>query len=115
MAYSEDLKQRVLGYVRQGGSRNEAARVFRIARCTVYVWLAQPADHVPGKPGPKTSRTIDRDALAALVAAQPDLLIKELAQLLGSKRSTVHKNLQRLKLGRKKNAALRPGLQRQGH
>jgi hypothetical protein len=82
MAYSEDLKERVLSYVREGGSRNESARIFRVARCTVYAWLAQPADHQPGKPAPKTSRTIDREQLAQLMAAQPDLMIKKIAQFL---------------------------------
>jgi putative transposase len=107
MAYSEDLKRRVVAFVAEGGSKAQAARLFRIARSTLFRWLKQPPDHLPGKPGPKNSRSIDRQQLAELVAARPDLMIKEMAQILGAKRSTVHRNLQILGLRRKKNAALR--------
>ncbi|MDR0274992.1 MAG: transposase, partial [Burkholderiaceae bacterium] len=64
MAYSEDLKQRVLAFVAAGGSKIEAARLFSLARSTLYVWLVQPANHQRGKPGPKTGHKIDRAKLA---------------------------------------------------
>ncbi|MDR0275221.1 MAG: transposase, partial [Burkholderiaceae bacterium] len=44
MAYSADLKQRVLAFVAAGGSKIEAARLFSLARSTLYVWLGQPVD-----------------------------------------------------------------------
>jgi transposase len=110
MCYSQDLKKRVLAYIAQGHSKIDAARTFGVGRSTIFLWLAQPDDHTPGKPGPKTSRCIDRDKLAQLVACQPDLMIKEMAQILGSKRSTVHNNLKKLGLVRKKNTAIRSGL-----
>ena len=95
-------------YIGQGGSKAQAARLFSVARSTVFEWLAQPSDHRPGVPGPKSSRCIDRNQLAQSVAKQPDWRIDELAAKLGAKRSTVHRNLQVLGLVRKKNAALRP-------
>ena len=67
MAYSQDLKQRVLAYIGQGGSKAQAARLFSVARSTVFEWLAQPSDHRPGVPVPKSSRCIDRNQLAQLV------------------------------------------------
>jgi transposase-like protein len=108
MAYSKDLKERVLAYIRQGGGKAEAARLFSVGRSTVFVWLSQPSDHIPGVPGPKTSRCIDRNQLMQLVAEHPDWMIDELAAKLLAKRSTVHRNLQVLGLVRKKNTALRP-------
>jgi transposase len=83
MAYSDDLKQRVLAFVATGASKRHAARVFSVARATVYIWLEQPADHQSGKPGPKTGYKIDRTELARLVEQQPDLLLREMAQIMG--------------------------------
>lgn len=83
MAYSDDLKQRVLAFVAAGGSKAEAAQRFSVARSTVFVWLAQPPGHRRGKPGPKGGRTIDRAQLARLIEAQPGLSQRALAQRLG--------------------------------
>jgi len=83
MAYSDDLKQRVLAFVAAGGSKAEAAQLFSVARSTVFVWLAQPPGHRRGKPGPKGGRTIDRAQLARLIEAQPGLSQRALAQRLG--------------------------------
>lgn len=69
--------------------------------------------YVNGKPGPKAARCIERKKLSDLVQAQSDLMLKKLAQKLDSCRSTVHANLQVLKLGRKKNTAIQPNLLRQ--
>ena len=80
MAYSNDLKQRVLEYVGAGGGKSEAAGRFSVARSTVLVWLGEAEDHVPGKPGPKTGRKIDHEKLRQAVQEQPDLMLKELAQ-----------------------------------
>jgi transposase-like protein len=80
MAYSHDLKQRVLEYVGAGGGKSQAARRFSVARSTVFVWLGEPQNHVPGKPGPKTGGKIDREKLRQAVQEQPDLMRKELAR-----------------------------------
>lgn len=108
MAYSADLKERAKAFVAAGGSKVEAAELFGVARSTIFVWLAQPADHVPGKPGPKGARKIDRQALLRAIEAQPDILLSELAQAFGVGISTVHSNVRALGLRRKKNAALQP-------
>ena len=112
MAYSRDLKRRVLDFVAQGGSKAQAARRFQINTCTVFVWLGQPADHRPGKPGPKTGHKIDRDRLRQLVQTQPDLMLKELAAKLGVSINGVSRCLMVLGISRKKNAALRQRVHR---
>lgn len=60
MAYSEDLKQRVVSFVAAGGSKKEAARLFAVARSTVFVWLGQPPDYQRRKPGSRTGHKQDR-------------------------------------------------------
>ncbi|MCA2715663.1 MAG: helix-turn-helix domain-containing protein, partial [Microcystis sp. M176S2] len=39
MAYSMDLRERVVKYVREGGSKAEAARRYEVSEATVYTWL----------------------------------------------------------------------------
>jgi transposase len=102
MAYSEDLKQRVLAFVTAGASKVEAARVFCLARATVYVWLGQPPDHQRGKPGPKTGHKIDRAKLAQLIEEQPDLLQREMAQIMGASRNGISRTLKVMGVTRKK-------------
>jgi transposase-like protein len=38
--HSKDLRRRVIDFVRQGGSKSEAARHFGVSRTTVFAWLA---------------------------------------------------------------------------
>lgn len=110
MAYSEDLKQRVLVFVRQGGSKAEAVRVFGISRATIFLWLKQPPDHQRRKPGPKTGHKIDRQRLAQLIEQRPDLLQREMAQIMGVSVNGISCALMAMKITRKKNAALRTGV-----
>ncbi len=39
MPYSMDLRTRVVKFVREGGSKAEAARHFQVCPATVYNWL----------------------------------------------------------------------------
>ena len=80
MAYSNDLRQRILQYLAAGGGKSGAARRFSLARSTVLVWLGEPQNHVPGKPGPKTGGKIDPEKLRQAVQEQPELMLKELPQ-----------------------------------
>lgn len=109
MAYSLDLKQRVLAFIQKNGTITQAARIFSIARPTIYIWLAQPADYdkTRKKPGPTTSSTIDRAKLRQIITDQPDLMLKELAVLFNSNTSTMSYNLAKMKIHRKKNSAIR--------
>jgi putative transposase len=110
MAYSEDLRQRVLHYVDTGGSKTQAAQLFQVGLRTVHVWQSQGSQHQRGKPGPRGSRKFDRNELAKMVQKQPDLLLKEMAARLGVSINTVHHALKCMGISRKKNTAVRPSL-----
>jgi hypothetical protein len=88
--------------------------VFSVGRATLYVWLGQPAGHSRGKPGPKTGYKIDRAQLAQLVEERPDLLLREMAQIMGVSATGIGHALKALKITRKKNAALRLGRHARG-
>jgi transposase len=39
MTYSTDLRERVIAFVNEGGSKIEASQRFKVTRKTVYNWL----------------------------------------------------------------------------
>lgn len=113
MAYSEDLRKRVLSFVARGGSKAEAARCFEIHLRTVFLWLKQGEGHQRSKPGPTTSHKFSRDELAAMVKQQPDLLLKELAAHFHVSLNAIRHALTQMGFSRKKNTAVRSGLRRE--
>lgn len=106
MSYSKDLRNRVMSYVRGGGSKAEAAALFSVSRSQVYVWLRQGASYSIGKPGPKKNRKVDAEQLASAISSCPDTRIKELGERFGVHESTISKALKRLGIVRKKNTSL---------
>jgi transposase len=81
MSYSLDLRERVVNYVRNGGSPTEAARLFLVGRATLYRWLGAP-DLLP-KPAKERKRKLDKGALAAHVRDFPDALLRDRAAHFG--------------------------------
>ena len=59
MAYSIDLRKRVLDFIQTGGKKAEAARRFSVNRSTIYRWLAAEDPFSTQKPGPKNMRVLD--------------------------------------------------------
>jgi transposase len=102
MAYSKDLRKRVLRFLERGGKKTDAAERYTISERTVHVWAMQGPDHQPGKPGPTTSRKFDRAQLAKQVEDRPDALLKELAKPLGVSVNTVSHALRKMGIRRKK-------------
>lgn len=85
-AYSDDLRDRVLAAYDRGMPTKQISEIFqvspawarRIKQCRRETGRLRPLP-VGGKRG----RKIDRDLLAKLVAAQPDITLKELRNQLG--------------------------------
>jgi transposase len=77
MAYSLDLRKRVLAAVDRGMSRTQAARQFQVGRATITIWVrlrrergSLAAQSPPGRP--RTIGPADHDALWAQLTAQAD-------------------------------------------
>ena len=80
MAYSIDLRKRVVEFVEEGGSKAEAARRFRVSLWCVHDWCGRP--HLaPKRHGPR-QRKLNRLALRQHVAQHPDATLQERAQQL---------------------------------
>jgi transposase len=110
MAYSKDLRQRVIKFIRQGGSKAEAARRFEVGVWTVHAWIRRGNDQTPHKPGPRDANKIDMKKLAGMVGERgTDLMLKDIAKEFRVHESAVSKAMKRLGVSRKKNHAVRGG------
>ncbi len=105
MAYSVDLRRRVVEFVLEGGSREEAARRFKVSRWCVYDWLKRETLEAD-KTGPKGAWKLDREKLEAVIASKPDATLEELSQEVGTGKTAVWHSLKKLKISRKKNVAV---------
>jgi transposase len=111
MTYSVDLRERVVAFVKAGGSKSEAARRFKVSRWCVYEWLSRN-NLEPKQQGSCGPWKLCPEKLKAHVAAHPDAYQYERAMELGVSRHVVQYGLKRLKISRKKNATV-PGEKRQ--
>jgi transposase len=85
-AYALDLRERVVKFINNGGSKAEAARRFDLGRRTVYRYLAAVA---AGTLAPKASwghwRKLDPQKLQVHVKQHPDATLKELQKEMSAK------------------------------
>jgi len=81
MTCSLDLRERVISFVRSGGSKAQAARRFSISRRTVYNWLLR--DDLSPKAHGSRHRKIDKAELRAHVKTYPNMLLRERAKIFG--------------------------------
>ena len=102
MAYSTDLRKRVLDFIANGGSKAAAERTFGTSRRTIYNWLEAEDPLTSEKPGPKGPRCIDYDALQQHVADFPDKTLAERAKHFGVSRNGIFYALSKLNITRKK-------------
>lgn len=105
MTYSVDLKERVVAYVREGGSKAEASRRYKVSRKAVYNWLGAESLE-PKKHGPRR-RKLDRVKLQGHVEAHPDATLKERAAAFGVAANAIWYALQQMKISHKKNIQVR--------
>jgi len=102
MTYSTDLRERVLDFITNGGSKAAAERTFGISRRTIYNWLEAEDPLTYEKPGPKGPRHIDYDALEQHVADFPDNTLAERATYFGVSKNGIFYALSKLNIPRKK-------------
>jgi transposase-like protein len=101
MTYSEDLRKRVVAFVKKGGRKSEACRRFNVSRWCVYNWINRPS-LAPQQRGVPRRRLLCLKALEAHVHTYPDAYQYERAEALGVSRHVILYGLRRL--GIKKNA-----------
>ena len=103
MTYSIDLRKKVISFVRGGGSKVEAAKIFGISRPVIYSWLQRGDDLSAKQKGVRRFRKIDHSQLALDVEKHPDSLLWERAARFGVHISSMGYALKNLGVSRKKN------------
>jgi putative transposase len=102
-AYSLDLRQKVISFIVQGGSKRAAAKVFNVGEDTIYRWLRRnkSGDLAPRKRTDFPTK-VPLETLRKYVEENPDHTLKEIGLAVKLSGSKVWKHLKKLKLTRKK-------------
>ncbi len=117
--YSQDLRERVIGFMALGGSARAAATRFDVSVSSALRWAQRWRAEGPARPramgGDRRSRLgKHRARVLQLVAQQPDLTLREIRGALAASQgitvglSTVHRFLGAHKLTLKKRPYTRP-------
>ncbi len=106
MAYSLDLRKRVLTFIENGGSKVEAAKLFNVSRDIIYKWQRASDPLAVQKPGPRGPRCIDYKALEQQVKDYPDQTMIERAAHFGVSKYCIWYGLRKLGISRKKDTRL---------
>lgn len=113
VAYSSDLRIRVIEAVKAGASRREAAACFGISVASAIRWLHEWLDdgRAEAKPRGGSRSPLEEHAtwLLALIAAQPDLTLEEVVaamdkQGIQGSRTAVWRFFERHDVSFKKNS-----------
>ena len=102
MTISQDLRNRVLKFIREGGQKTEAAERFTVSRASIYKWLS---GKLPAEDGTKhrRKRKFDREQLKKHVLCHPDALLRERADYFGVRIHSIWYALQEMQLTYKKS------------
>ena len=123
--YSQDLRQRVIGFMALGGSARAAAMRFDVSVSSVIRWAQRWRAEGHARPramgGDRRCRLSEHTAkVLQLVARQPDLTLQEIRSALAVScgitvgLSTVHRFLGAHNLTRKKRPYTRPSREAMG-
>lgn len=104
MSYSVDMRERVIQFIKEGGTKTEAAQLFKLSRQTIYNWThkLESRGTLEDPPPRREWKKIDPEKLKALIKENPDATQKELAQHFNVHQTAIMYALSRLKITRKK-------------
>lgn len=100
MTYGVSLRVKVVGLIKEGMGKREAARLFKVSPNTIYEWLKRGDDLSP-RPVKTRKRKIDRAALEAHVIKHPDLYLRERAEHFGVDPSAISYHLRLMQIVKK--------------
>jgi Transposase and inactivated derivatives len=104
MAYSIDLRKKVIEYLASGHSQREAREVFNISLAAINRWhqLYIQTGKLEDKKPCRSFKKLDPVKLQAYVQEHPDAYLKEIGEVFGCTGSSVRKAFRRLGITRKK-------------
>lgn len=103
MTYHLSHRQAVISYIKDGGSKVEASKIFKVSRNTLYRWLSLD-DLSPRARESTRHRKIDKQALRDHVEQYPDMFLRERCVEFGVSIEGIRKAMKKLNIGKKKSA-----------
>ena len=103
MAYSLDLRQRVLARVDEGHSVEATATLFQVSPATIYRWRHRSS--LERTVVPHRRRKLDPEALRQHVRDYPEARLKDRAKAFGVHPSAIGHALKRHRITVKKNSS----------
>ena len=112
MAYSVDLRSRVIDFIKEGNTQESASVVYKVGTSTIKRWLSLLSEtgSLEKRPLTRTAPKYDSEKLNAYVENNPNALLKDIAQHFGGSANGAFYALKREKITYKK----RELLQREG-
>ena len=101
MTYPISFRRKVVAHIKEGMSSSDAARLFKISRNTLYLWLKSP-DLEP-RAHSMRARKLDKDALREHIDKHPDLYLRERAHHFGVSIPAMWKMMRKLGYRKKKS------------
>jgi transposase len=97
-AYSEDLRIRVINYIKSGNSQRGVSRLFSVSKSAVNRWWNRYKEEgsLSAKPKLGSKSKVSAQELETFVNQNPCKTLKEIGSHFGLKRSTIQKRLQNL-------------------
>ncbi len=102
--YSFDLRKRVIEFVKEGGSKRQACKTYRIGHNTIYRWLRdfkKNKSYLP-KRRKEFYRKCDLEKLQKYNQKNPEATLIEAAEHLRVSHVTIWRSFRQLKITRKK-------------
>jgi transposase len=104
MAYSEDLRKKVIDHLSEGHTQVSTAQVFKIGLSTVKEWqrLYAETGSLAKRPLNRSFKKLDPVKLTAYVKEHPDAYLREIGDAFGCTDDAVRLALIKLGITRKK-------------
>lgn len=105
MAYSEDLRKKVIEYLAEGHTQESAKKVFKVGLSAIKRWKKQYSEtgSLAKKKVSRSFKKIEPEKLSSYVKEHPDAYLREIAEVFGCTDVAVLYALRKLKITRKKN------------
>jgi transposase len=109
MAYDRQYRKRVLEYLEEGHTQEEAHKVFKVGASTIWEWrkLYEETGSLEKRELKRSFKKVDPEKLALYIKEHPDAYLKEIAKFFQCDESAIRKALKKLKITRKKNESIR--------
>jgi len=108
MAYSVDLRSRVIDFINQGKTQEEASKVFSVGTTTIKRWMSLLSETggLEKRPLNREARIYESEKLNAYINENPNALLKDIAEYFGGSITGAFYALEREKITYKKTDLL---------